>query len=163
MVQAHSSRGLFVGLITLDMIYLVDRLPESDQKIVALEYEIAAGGPATNASVAFKYLGNTTTICGELGTHPLATIIALELQQCGILIDDLSSLTAEPPPVSSIMITASSGNRAVVSLNTSKRSTPQTVVSAQSLEGVAVVLIDGHQMTQGYDVAAYAQAKGIPW
>lgn len=48
--------GLFVGLITLDVMYLTPHLPAPNQKIVAQDYAIAAGGPATNAAIAFQYL-----------------------------------------------------------------------------------------------------------
>ena len=46
-------RGLFVGLVTLDVVYLTDHPPTRNQKIVASDYTVAAGGPATNAAVAF--------------------------------------------------------------------------------------------------------------
>ncbi len=47
-------KGLFVGLITLDLIYLCDRSPEKNEKIVASEQKIVAGGPATNAAITFR-------------------------------------------------------------------------------------------------------------
>jgi hypothetical protein len=40
--------GLFVGMTTLDLIYLAPQLPRSDEKIVAIDSSTAAGGPATN-------------------------------------------------------------------------------------------------------------------
>ena len=51
-------QGLFVGLTTLDFIYLTDYYPQANQKIVAQDYLTAAGGPATNAAVSFSYFGN---------------------------------------------------------------------------------------------------------
>ena len=49
--------GLFVGLTTLDFIYLSEGLPQSNEKIVALDTAISTGGPATNAAVTFAYFG----------------------------------------------------------------------------------------------------------
>ncbi|MCY7284866.1 MAG: sugar kinase, partial [Cyanobacteria bacterium CAN_BIN43] len=46
-----TKQGLFVGLVTLDLVYLVTALPQSNQKIVALEDSMTAGGPAANAAV----------------------------------------------------------------------------------------------------------------
>jgi len=41
--------GLFVGLTTLELIYLVKEFPQPNKKIVALEQSIAEGVHATNA------------------------------------------------------------------------------------------------------------------
>ena len=59
-----SDRGLFVGLVTLDLIYLANSAPQNNQKIVATDYTVAAGGPATNAAVTFSHLGNQATVLG---------------------------------------------------------------------------------------------------
>lgn len=37
-------KGLFVGLITLDLIYSITQYPQENQKIVASDYTVAAGG-----------------------------------------------------------------------------------------------------------------------
>ncbi len=70
-----SFRGLFVGLVTLDLIYLADSIPKNNQKIVATDYTVAAGGPATNASVTFSHLGNQAQILGVMGSHPMTQLI----------------------------------------------------------------------------------------
>ena len=62
--------GLFVGLTTLDCIYQVSRLPASDEKMVAEACLLVAGGPATNAAIAFAALGNRATLVAALGQHP---------------------------------------------------------------------------------------------
>lgn len=61
-----AKHGLFVGLVTLDLIYLADAPPNANQKIVAQETTIAAGGPATNAAIAFQHLGNSATLISTL-------------------------------------------------------------------------------------------------
>ncbi|NRB08829.1 MAG: sugar kinase, partial [Richelia sp.] len=37
------SKGLFVGLVTLDLIYLAEFSPRNNQKIAAIDYTAAAG------------------------------------------------------------------------------------------------------------------------
>ncbi|MHC5830398.1 MAG: PfkB family carbohydrate kinase, partial [Nostoc sp.] len=74
-----SDRGLFVGLVTLDLIYLADSAPKNNQKIVATDYTVAAGGPATNAAVTFNYLGNQATVLGVVGSHPMTQLIRGDL------------------------------------------------------------------------------------
>lgn len=71
MLERLSYQGLFVGLINLDLIYLVKHLPQANQKVVASDYAVAAGGPATNAAVTFSQLGNQGAVLGVLGAHPI--------------------------------------------------------------------------------------------
>ena len=61
--------GLFVGLTTLDLIYRVAHLPQSNEKQTAADLAIAAGGPATNAAVTFRHLGNQAKLMSAVGQH----------------------------------------------------------------------------------------------
>lgn len=153
------SKGLFVGMVTLDLIYLVEQLPTSNQKIVALDAITSAGGPATNAAVAFQHLGNQAVLMGAIGTHPTADLILTELQEWGVAIADLAPKRTESPPVSSIMVTRSTGERAVVSINAVKFQIGCEQIPPDVLEGVDVMLIDGHQMEIGAALAEQASSK----
>jgi sugar/nucleoside kinase (ribokinase family) len=156
------SCGLFVGLITLDLIYLVDQLPTPNQKIVALDYAVAAGGPATNAAIVFAYLQNQAVLLGVVGTHLIGQLMGAELQQREISVIDLASERSEPPPTSSIFVQRDTGERSVVSLNAVKAQIAVERLPADVLEGVDIVLIDGHQMAIGAAIARQARAKQIP-
>ncbi|MBW4471368.1 MAG: sugar kinase [Stenomitos rutilans HA7619-LM2] len=155
-------RGLFVGLVTLDLVYRVDRPPTDNQKIVASDYTVAAGGPATNAAVAFSYLGNEAIVVGVVGAHPMTQLILTDLQQCRVALADLAPTRSDSPPVSSIMVTEKTGERAVVSINAVKTQAIANSIPTDSLQNIAVVLIDGHQMEIGQAIAAQAQAQAIP-
>jgi len=158
--------GLFVGLITLDFLYLAPEFPRSNQKIVAADFTVAAGGPATNAAVTFAHLGNPAKVCGVLGCDPLAAIIRAELSQQQVEIIDLLPDSTIVPPISSVIITQGTGDRAVISLNASKNQAGIENLSPENLAGMLVgmglVLIDGHQLEVGLAIAKTAQSLGIP-
>ncbi len=183
--------GLFVGLITLDFLYLAREFPSSNQKIVAADYTVAAGGPATNAAVTFNYLGNSldhkslekpAQVCGVLGATPLAGIIHSELRQQGVEIIDLLPESNTIPPISSVIITQGTGDiatqrqgdiatqrqgdRAVISLNASKTQAGVEnllpEILTDMLENVGIVLIDGHQLEAGIVIAKLAKSLEIP-
>ncbi|GAP99169.1 sugar kinase [Leptolyngbya sp. NIES-2104] len=155
-----SKRGLFVGLVTLDLIYLADAPPIANQKIVAKETTIAAGGPATNAAIAFQHLGTSATLAGAIGSHPICHLIKSDLETCGVQIIDLDPTKTESPPVSSIVVTQSTGDRAVVSINAVKS---QVMIDCENLlDDIDIVLIDGHQMQLGAAIAKQAREKNIP-
>jgi sugar/nucleoside kinase (ribokinase family) len=170
--------GLFVGLITLDFIYLAEAPPASNEKIVATDYIVAAGGPATNASVTFSYLGNKSYLLGILGCHPITQLIRSDLEKYQIQILDLHRDFNLSPPVSSIIVTQQTGlpeargvreargDRAIISINAVKNQVnPEKVsefISPDTLQGVDIVMIDGHQMLVGCAIASMAKSLNIP-
>ena len=170
--------GLFVGAITLDLVYLVGQFPSANQKVVASDRTIAAGGPATNAAVAFSALGNRGTAMGVLGCHPIAELIRSDLASCGVEIVDLQPDRPDPPTVASIVVTESTGERSVIStkIATPQRSRnlslpnlpqktqphPRNNPQTDALDKIDVVLIDGHQMDASESIARQAKERGIP-
>lgn len=156
-------KGLFVGMVTLDLVYLAAKLPESNQKVVASDYTVAAGGPVTNAAVTFGHLGNQATLLGAVGTHPITHLIREDVASYGVAIADLAPTMTQPPPVSSIIVTQATGDRAVISLN----ATPVQVSRNQlplelDWDDVDVVLMDGHQLSAALAIAPLAKANNIP-
>jgi len=154
-------------MVALDMIYLVERLPDRNQKIVAIDFTTSAGGPATNAAVTFSYLGNSAMLMGIVGAHPLSQIIRADLQQWQVEIADLDPQRRDPVPTASILVTQATGDRAVVSLaapHASFSPNPQSPnpPALSSLDGVEIVLIDGHQMDLSRAIAQQAHALAIP-
>jgi sugar/nucleoside kinase (ribokinase family) len=154
--------GLFVGLCTLDVIQLVDRVPASDEKLTAREQVVAAGGPAANAAVAFSHLGGAARLLTAIGSHPLGRAAVADLEQLGVTVTDLAADSAEPPAVSTVLVTASSGERAVASTNaTGHRLTPPDDLDAL-VAGCDIVEFDGHHMRLALAAARAARAAGRP-
>ncbi|MBO0350572.1 sugar kinase [Phormidium pseudopriestleyi FRX01] len=155
-------QGLFVGLVTLDVIYLTAGVPQNNQKIVATDSMINAGGPATNAAIAFSYLGNHSTLVGAIGQHPLTAIVYEELEQYGVAIADLDPQRTEPPPLSSIIVTEATGDRAVISINATKSQILGDRLPLDSWSKFNIVLTDGHQMSVSQRIAQITHAQTIP-
>ncbi len=155
-------RGLFVGLVTLDLVYQTAHVPTNNQKMVASDYMVSAGGPATNAAVTFRQVGGQAIVLGTLGTHPITYLILADLQTCGVAIADLAPKHPDPPPVSSIIVTEATGERAVISINAAKIQAKKADIPVHCLQNVDIVLIDGHQMEVGREVAEWARTQGIP-
>ena len=155
-------RGLFVGLVTLDLVYLAKSALQNNDKLVAADYAIAAGGPATNAAVTFGHLGNQATLLGAVGRHPMTQLLRLDLEACGLTIFDLDPNRTEPPPVSSIIVTQNTGDRAVISINATKSQIAGDNLPPELLQTVDIVLIDGHQMAASEKIARLAREKNIP-
>jgi sugar/nucleoside kinase (ribokinase family) len=154
--------GLFVGLTTLDLIYGVTQLPQANEKQVAADLAIAAGGPATNAAVTFRHLGNQAKLISAVGQHPLATLVHTDLATQQVELLDLAPQREEPPPLSSILVTQGTGDRAVVSRNAVNLPIARDQMPPNPLGGIDIVLIDGHQIEISVAIAQAAQHQNIP-
>ncbi|HBB32587.1 MAG TPA: ribokinase [Cyanobacteria bacterium UBA9273] len=157
-----AKNGLFIGMVTLDLIYLSPKLPAQNEKIAASDYTVSAGGPATNAAVTFGALGNRSTILGVLGTHPITQLVRSDVEEYGVTIADLNPTATQPPPISSIIVTQGTGDRAVISMNAAKIQASSDRVPAGIDTGVDIVMIDGHQMAVSRAIAQSAKANHIP-
>ncbi|WP_071191737.1 sugar kinase [Trichormus sp. NMC-1] len=157
-----TNSALFVGLVTVDLIYLADSPPLNNQKLVATDYTVAAGGPATNAAVTFSHLGNQAQLLTVLGSHPMTQLIRTDLGNYQVAIIDLDSSKDTPPPVSSIIVTQSTGERAVISINAVKTQANITSTPTNILQNIDIILIDGHQMAVSKIIAETAKNQTIP-
>jgi sugar/nucleoside kinase (ribokinase family) len=142
--EIDSPAGLFVGLCVLDIIQLVDHVPQPNEKSTALRQTVAAGGPATNAAVAFSHLGGSATLVTGVGDHPLSAGIRADLRDTKVRLVDLAKDHGDPPTVSTVMVTARSGERAVVSKNAGGYDLEPPANLADLVARSAVVHIDGH-------------------
>lgn len=154
--------GLFVGMTTLDFIYLSERYPQENQKVVAQDYLSVAGGPATNAAVAFSYFGNRGKLLSVFGQNPLNKLIRADLEDYPIEIVDLMPERTVSPPVSSIIVIAATGERSVISINAQKFQANDSQIPKNILEGIDIVLIDGHQLPVSLVIAKAAKERQIP-
>lgn len=155
-------RGLFVGLTTLDLIYGVTHLPHANEKQVATEFTIAAGGPATNAAVTFRHLGNEAFLLSGIGQQSVTGLIRTDLDAQQVQSYDLLPERMDAPPLSSITVTQQNGDRAVVCRNALKWQASPKHIPADCLKDVDVVLVDGHQIEVSVAIAKSARQRGIP-
>ena len=127
-------------MIAWDVVYYCERVPGTDEKLMARDLFMAAGGPACNAAITFSFLGGHADLIGAVGEHPVGRMIRDEVSSHDVRLVDLAVDAEKPPPVSSIMVSGTEGNRAVIS-------TP--AAEAHDLPEMAkpdIILVDGHQM-----------------
>jgi sugar/nucleoside kinase (ribokinase family) len=156
--MASAPVGLFAGLATLDVVHRVPRPPGPDEKVQALRQDLAAGGPAANAAVAFAALGGRPVLLTALGSHPLARLVADELAGRGVTVLDATPDRAEPPAVSSVVVTEQTAQRSVVSM----RGLGVTIPGVPALPATDVVLVDGHHPDLAVAAAEHGSAAGAP-
>ena len=157
-----AARGLFVGLSTLDVIQLVERLPGQDEKIRGLDDMLAAGGPATNAAVAFAHLGGEATLVTRAADGPIWDLMRADLEACGVRVVRAPSVRV--PTVASILVTRSTGDRAVISSGDRGQTDAPPPAADLDLElaDFDVLLLDGHEADVAEQLANRARDAGVP-
>lgn len=153
--------GLFVGLTTLDLVQRVGWLPGVDEKVVALRSDLAAGGPAAAAAVAFGALGGRSVLLSALGPGPVGRLAAGELDRAGVQIVDAWAAGADLS-ISAITVLDDTGERSVVSRNAADVVAAVPADLPVLTRDTDVVLIDGHHPDLAVAAARAARAVGVP-
>lgn len=110
--------GLFAGITTLDVAQLTAGTVRENQKVTSLDQILAAGGPATNAAVAFSHLTRAATraasasdlnrganpggamaslLVSAIGEGPAAHLILEDLEAQEVALVDCTDYEAEAP------------------------------------------------------------------
>jgi sugar/nucleoside kinase (ribokinase family) len=162
--EAHKPKGLFCGLCLLDVVQLVERLPQPDEKIRALADSLSAGGPATNASVAFQSLGSSaTTLLTRTYSDSAGDFIRREMSSFDIKMECPDVDASERTTVASILVTESTAQRAVVS-SADQYHAPVQPGSIPSIDvaNYGVLLLDGYELEMALPLAQQAQQRRVP-
>jgi sugar/nucleoside kinase (ribokinase family) len=154
------------GLTTLDVVQAVEAVPGANQKVVADRLDVRFGGPAANAAATAVALGVPTRLVTAVGDGPVADLVRAGLAAAGVDVLDLAAGTGAAPPVSTVLVTRATGERAVVSVN-AVGAPDLGVATAQALaggvlHGATAVLVDGHHRAAGVLLAAAARGSGVP-
>lgn len=156
-----AGRVLACGLATVDVVQTVERMPGANEKVVALGTRLEAGGPALNAAVTAALLGMPSRLATAVGWSPLAEVVRADCAAHGVELVDLAGAGFEVP-VSSVLVTDSTGERSVVSRNAVGASSWASMDLASVLDEVSAVLVDGHHLPVAVAVATKAREHGIP-
>lgn len=153
-------RGVFVGLSTIDLVYEVDAFPLPNTKTTASSQAVYAGGPATNAAIAFRHSGGEAALVSAIGQHSLTALIRDELNAYDVKLLDLSPNRTEVPAISAVAVNAA-GQRNVISANAAQLSEYSDQVDAELLASASILLVDAHLMKACFGWAAAATEQGI--
>lgn len=159
---------LACGLATLDVVQTVEHVPGPDEKLVATDVLVAVGGPAANGAVTARLLGVPARLVTRIGGGALGAAVAGDLAARGVEVVDLAGAGATPP-VSTVLVTRSTGQRAVVSVNGTRggsgagsgAGSEQGLVSSGVWADVGVLLVDGHHLDLALECATEARRRAV--
>jgi sugar/nucleoside kinase (ribokinase family) len=161
-----SSRVLFVGRTTLDVLYWLDKLPEEDTKVFARQFQAAPGGPALNAAITHSLLGGQAMLVSAVGCGPWAIPVRAELERRGIFLFDLAAETTYETPLTTVLVNASNSSRTIVNPPVAPVALRQLGASWDAEMPASwgaippVVLCDGFHLEQALPLLAACRAAG---
>jgi sugar/nucleoside kinase (ribokinase family) len=155
-------KATFLGLATADIVYYVSHHLRNNEKIKAERQLAVAGGPATNAAVAFASFGNEATLITGLGQHPLAHVAKHDIIEHKVILLDCTDQPKRPPVLASILVDLSNGERAGVYSNTDLRKLRHDAVTENTLEYADLLMLDGYYLPQAIELATWARRLRIP-
>ncbi len=140
--MAEDCDVLCVGHACYDLVFSVEKHPDSDEKIFAQDFLECGGGPAANAAIAVSRLGLSAAFSGYLGMDLYGDKHVQEFEQHQVNTDFLVRASL-PTPLSTVLVKPD-GKRALVNYKGSTTALDANAIDYSSLN-TKVVLFDGHE------------------
>lgn len=152
-------KGLFWGLLTIDLHYFTNYYPEENTKTKVKKFNTYIGGPATNAAITFQHLGGKADLATAIGKNSFNSMIVEELAKYQISTADLKADEAEEPIFASIITNDSSGARTIFSYLPQKaRLNPDFKLTTKEYD---IALFDGFYIETAIEKAKACRELGI--
>jgi sugar/nucleoside kinase (ribokinase family) len=161
-------KGLFIGLNTIDIQFLVDKYPGINTKTLVDKSSIYTGGPATNAAITFSNLGGDAALITFVGNHFFTSFVINELKTYNVKLYDSVLNVNTRPIISSIITSEDTGDRTIFTVepgpNTRSNNTYRLFkdICKDELKSSNIVLIDCFYIDGAIIIAREAKKLSIP-
>ncbi|TKG94339.1 hypothetical protein EYV94_13745 [Puteibacter caeruleilacunae] len=152
---------LFVGLTTIDIQYFIDSFPASNVKVKSAAPSIIPGGPATNAAVAFSFLGGNATLVSTVGCSEWGSLIQKDFSKYQISHIDMNP-NNEMPVLATVVTSQNNGDRNIFTFNPSDYNCNLQIEDIFKQESFDLVLTDGFYPQITSMVLKHARKHNIP-
>ena len=150
---------LCVGHACYDLVFSVQKHPESDEKVFADDLVSSGGGPAANAAIAVSKLGLNAAFAGYLGNDLYGEMHLQEFinHQVGT---QLIARGNAPTPLSTVLVKPD-GKRALVNYKGSTKALLEGDIDFSTIKA-KVILLDGHEPYISLKLVELARKLKIP-
>lgn len=146
----------------MDVIGLVDRFPQADEKISARELLLVAGGPALNAAITFAHLGGDATLVSSFGIGTFATAALAECRAHGVTVIDLAAEHDHPFPVSLVVSASESASRCIINSPATQPDERLPVCLDPPQQQPDIVLLDQFETEAAEALVPRLHESGVP-
>ena len=150
---------LCVGHACYDLVFSVEKHPDSDEKVFANNLIGSGGGPAANAAITVSKLEFKSAFAGYLGQDIYGNLHHQELTDHNVNTHFVIRDSA-PTPLSTILVKPD-GKRALINYKGSTQPLPANAIDFSELKAKAI-LFDGHEPHLSLELVELAKKLGIP-
>ncbi|HKK81174.1 MAG TPA: PfkB family carbohydrate kinase [Prolixibacteraceae bacterium] len=156
------SRGLFVGLTTVDIQYFVESHPLENSKVKAKEKPfVVAGGPAANAAVAFCVLNGEADFLTCIGENAFRRVLSDDFMASKVKVVDALSEKKYDPVIASVLTNTSNSDRTIITHHPGAVEV-ESFYDNLKIEDYDFVFTDGFYPELAVPVCQKANRLGIP-
>lgn len=155
-------KGLFLGLTTLDIQYLINTFPKANGKQKSENFLLNIGGPALNAAATFVELGGQAKFFTVVGNHVFANYILEECKKLGIVCVDLNPTFQEFPIIASVLSNSRNGDRSIIRNQGVTPKTKLSILEQELSEDYDIILVDGFHQEAAVRISKYGKQHNIP-
>ena len=155
-------RVVGLGLCVEDHLYLVDDIATADVRTRYRQRRVAPGGMATNALLQAAALGCRAQLLSAVGDDREGRALLRTLRAHGVATRSVVRSEAHPTTSALVLVDRRSGERRFVipDRRRSEREAPR--FELRSVDGAAVLLVDGHYPREAARAVARARARRVP-
>lgn len=150
-----------LGMVTLDILTSVPRLPQSNEVFGAQRIDMQGGGPVATALVALSRLGARTAYVGSIAPDLWGEIALKEFDRFGVDTHWVVQRDSGTSVVSVILVEPKKGARAILYEKGRLPQLTETEVPAELIQSARVLHLDGFHLPAALRAAEIARQAGV--
>lgn len=150
-----------LGMVTIDVLARVPRLPGPDEVFEIPLVEVHGGGPVASAMAAAARLGSASAVVGSVGDDVWGDWIVAGLHDLGVDTTHLYRRAGEASPRSVILVEGGTGRRSIMYSTGSSLRLAVDEVPWEGLRGARALHLDGVHPAAALAAARAAREAGV--
>ncbi|WHH60898.1 PfkB family carbohydrate kinase [Petroclostridium sp. X23] len=150
---------IFCGAAAYDILFLVDRVPKSDQRIGSYKSVTSGGGPAATACVAFNSLRKNAMLVSAVGDDLFGNLIIKEFNERGIDTSEIKIIPNKPSSLSVMHVEKDSAKRTITYYGGCHNELSIDQINKEIFHQCRSVHLDGNNPSLAYEVAKYCHQQ----
>ena len=151
-----------VGIAVIDHIMLMNGFREGEGSFHCERYICEPGGMATTAMCTAARLGSGTRLAARIGNDPGGELIMQRLRQFGVDTSRVAAVPGAMSVASFVLVDMTTGDKQFYSERIKSAYADDIPLDLSLLDGVDVLLVDGHWTDEALSAVQCARAQGIP-
>jgi sulfofructose kinase len=151
---------LGLGENSLDRLYVVDKLPQSGEKLAIRDYAERAGGQVATMILGCARLGLRCAYAGAVGSDPAAELVLEPLREAAIDLSPVQRVEGAPTRHAVVLVERGSAERCVLGVRDPRLSLGAGVPDRATIASADVLAIDASDLDASRWAARAAREAG---